>query len=190
MDKHFVQVDGIDIPYRVVVSNRARALRITVRPGGECIVTQPKRASLAFVHNSVQKKKQWLYKTYVKMQRVQPVLQVSKSESKRMYTAYKERARAFISERVRYWSSYYPYPFSKIVIRNQKSRWGSCSHTGVLSFNYKLYFLAPELVDYVVVHELCHLQEMNHSRSFWCLVEKHIKNYRDLRGQLRAHSLS
>lgn len=76
--------------------------------------------------------------------------------------------------------------YGRITIRNQKTRWGSCSGKGNLNFNCLL-MLAPEAVrDYVVVHELCHLLEMNHSRRFWALVESHMPNYKESRKWLRT----
>jgi len=74
----------------------------------------------------------------------------------------------------------------KIAIRNQRSRWGSCSKKGNLNFNYKLVFLPPEVRDYVIVHELCHIKEFNHGRGFWALVAETIPEYKDLRKQLRS----
>jgi hypothetical protein len=71
------------------------------------------------------------------------------------------------------------------LIKNTSSRWGSCSRLGNLNFNYKIVFLPPELQDYLVVHELCHLGQFNHSQSFWNLVKKTIPEYLRLRKNLR-----
>ena len=80
-------------------------------------------------------------------------------------------ARALVHERVKHFSMHYEakhgIAHGKIAIRNQKSRWGSCSKKGNLNFNYKLVFLDPELRDYVIVHELCHIKEFNHGKGFW-----------------------
>jgi predicted metal-dependent hydrolase len=73
----------------------------------------------------------------------------------------------------------------KIAIRNQKSRWGSCSKKGNLNFNYKLVFLSPELRDYVIVHEICHIKEFNHGEGFWSLVAEAVPDHRELRKQLK-----
>ena len=72
-----------------------------------------------------------------------------------------------------------------VRIRNQKRRWGSCSHTGNLRFNWRLAMLEPALTEYVVVHELCHLTHMNHSPDFWALVARHLPNVKELRQRLR-----
>ena len=86
------------------------------------------------------------------------------------YLLHKERARKLAEEKVKYWNRFYGFEFGRISIRNQKSRWGSCSSKKNLSFNYKIVFLKEELQDYLIVHELCHLKHMNHSKRFWTLV--------------------
>ncbi len=83
-------------------------------------------------------------------------------------------------------NQYYQLPIRKVFIKNLKSRWGSCSERGNLNFNYKLVFLPSELVDYVIVHELCHLREFNHSPKFWCAVAEVLPNHRSLRQALRT----
>lgn len=101
------------------------------------------------------------------------------------YRQHKEQARTIITDRVLHWNQFYKFQYNRIAIRNQRRRWGSCSSLGNLNFNYKLIFLPPHLVDYVVVHELCHLQELNHSRSFWTLVEYTVPDYMQRKAQLR-----
>lgn len=76
-----------------------------------------------------------------------------------------------------------------ITIRGQKTRWGSCSTSGNLSFNYNLLRFRKEVIDYVIIHELCHIKEMNHSAKFWKLVEKFCPDYKFLRKELKNHSL-
>lgn len=68
-------------------------------------------------------------------------------------------------------------PFSKVTIRNQKTRWGSCSSRHAISLNYKLLFLEAAIVQYVLIHELCHTVHLNHSARFWALVQTHEPNY-------------
>lgn len=98
---------------------------------------------------------------------------------------HKEEARAIINARVAHYNRYYNHPVRRIFIKNSKSRWGSCSSAGNLNFNYKLLFLPPEVLDYVVVHELCHLRHFNHGPEFWALVAEALPNHKDLRRLLR-----
>ncbi|MCA9392553.1 M48 family metallopeptidase, partial [candidate division WWE3 bacterium] len=100
------------------------------------------------------------------------------------YKEYGEKAREIITRRVEYYAKKYNYSFNKLAIRNQKSRWGSCSKKGNLNFNYRIIFLPAKLRDYVIFHELCHLTELNHSKNFWLLVAREFPEYKDLRNQL------
>lgn len=75
--------------------------------------------------------------------------------------------------------------YGRVSIKEQKSRWGSCSSKGNLNFNWKLVLAPPEILDYVVVHELCHLKEMNHSPAFWELVEQIVPDYKEKRKWLK-----
>ena len=104
--------------------------------------------------------------------------------------AYKEqveRTRALVSARTAYWSKVYSIPYGRISIRKQKTRWGSCSREGNLNFNYRLGFLPLELVDYIIVHELCHIPQHNHSTAFWALVAQTQPGWKELRSQLEKY---
>ncbi|MBE5959426.1 MAG: M48 family metallopeptidase [Lachnospiraceae bacterium] len=86
--------------------------------------------------------------------------------------------------RVEYFANVMNVTYGRVSIRNQKTRWGSCSSKGNLNFNYRLYFLDTELMDYVIVHELSHRIHMNHSKDFWNVVEKYCPDYRQYRDKL------
>ena len=89
-----------------------------------------------------------------------------------------DKARIFIPERVKYYAEVIGVDYGRITIRCQKTRWGSCSSKGNLNFNCLLMLMPSEVIDYVVVHELCHIKQMNHSKAFWKEVEKVLPNYR------------
>jgi predicted metal-dependent hydrolase len=102
------------------------------------------------------------------------------------YLKYKEEARRLVNERLEFFNKIYGLPLNRITIRNTKSRWGSCSKKGNLNFNYKIALLPPALADYLVVHELCHIKEFNHSQKFWDLVALALPNYKKLRKELKV----
>jgi predicted metal-dependent hydrolase len=90
-----------------------------------------------------------------------------------------------VIKRLEYFNSIYGYSYNNIRIKKQKTRWGSCSEKKNINFNIKIMFLPQELFDYIIVHELCHLGEFNHSRRFWNLVAKTQPNYIDLKNRLK-----
>ncbi len=100
---------------------------------------------------------------------------------------YREEARNILEKRVAYYHPLTGGRYTAVTVRDQKSRWGSCSSRGTLSFNYRLIFAPPEILDYVVVHELCHLTHMNHSKDFWNKVGSVIPDYKLRRKWLREH---
>lgn len=100
---------------------------------------------------------------------------------------YRNMARTRLESRVAYYHSLTGGHYSRITVRDQKTRWGSCSSSGTLSFNYRLIFAPDIILDYVVVHELCHLTHMNHSRDFWDMVGSILPDYREYRKWLREH---
>lgn len=109
--------------------------------------------------------------------------------SKKQYAECKETARVLVHARLAHFNQFYGFDYTRVFMKNLKSRWGSCSKLRNLNFNYKIVFVSPELQDYLIVHELCHLSEFNHSPKFWTLVEKTIPDYVHLRQQLRAKRL-
>ncbi len=102
------------------------------------------------------------------------------------YLEYKEKAREIATSRLEYFNQHYKLTYGKVSIRNQKSRWGSCSSKGNLNFNYKIALLPPHLADYVIVHELCHRGQFNHSQKFWDLVGETLSNYEKLVIELKG----
>jgi len=100
---------------------------------------------------------------------------------------YRIQAAKLIKERTDKLSARLGLTYNRVIIRGQKTRWGSCSHKGNLSFNWKL-IMAPEpVIDYVIIHELAHLKEMNHTKRFWELVAQHCPEWREHRKWLKDH---
>ncbi|HWC57452.1 MAG TPA: M48 family metallopeptidase [Candidatus Paceibacterota bacterium] len=104
-------------------------------------------------------------------------------------TVQKKAARAQVHARLAHFNAHYAFTYNKVFIRNQRSRWGSCSSKRNLNFSFKLTQLPPELADYIIVHELCHLKEFNHSPRFWALVAETIPDYKTRRSRLYQYPL-
>jgi predicted metal-dependent hydrolase len=102
---------------------------------------------------------------------------------------YIEQARELLTERAKYYSSITGFNFSRIAIRDQKTRWGSCSAKGNLNFNWRLVMAPSWVSDYVVVHEICHLKRMDHSKAFWQMVEKYMPHYKEAKKWLKVNGL-
>jgi len=96
---------------------------------------------------------------------------------RRLTTQKREQARCLVENRISYFNRFYNFEINRIAIKNTKTRWGSCSSKRNLNFNYKIIYLKSALADYLLVHELCHLGELNHSKKFWALVSKTIPDY-------------
>jgi predicted metal-dependent hydrolase len=176
---------GIAYEYSVRKNVRAKRVSISLQPDGKVTVTKPTRIPLYMVDAFVKSQAEWI------SVRVEKYRALDAAAPKvPPYKDVKERARTVITERVHYFAPLYNQVVKKITIRNQKTRWGSCSANGTLSFNYHLLFIEPELLDYVIVHEICHLLAHNHSGKFWKLVAEQVPNYRQLRAQLRKKSFS
>ncbi len=102
------------------------------------------------------------------------------------YTKYKEAARALAKSRLAYYNQFYGFHINRVAIKNSRTRWGSCSRKGNLNFNYRLALLPQDMADYIIVHELCHLGEFNHSPKFWALVAKTLPNWKEIRKKFKG----
>jgi len=182
MEKQII-LDGQKIKYTLKISTRAKRLRLAVYCNGDLTVTQPRFLSSKVVDKFIKEKSAWITGKIANFKN-------SKNEplnllTRRDYLNNREKARALISERLAYFNSFYNFKYGRINIRDQKSRWGSCSRQGNLNFNFRLLYLQPEVRDYVIIHELCHLKEFNHSPSFWKLVSRVSPDFKVLRSKLK-----
>jgi len=106
--------------------------------------------------------------------------------SRTNYLNHKKEARVFIFERLEYYSKIHGFEFNRVSIRNQRTRWGSCSRKGNLNFNYRILMLPQHLTNYIIIHELCHLKELNHSPRFWNLMAQVMPEYQESKRELRV----
>ena len=135
----------------------------------------------------MKKRKKISYKWYFRRFRRRPLRLRS---SKKHYLENKNQALEFARERIHCLNKAYGFRFNNISVKNQKTRWGSCSIKGNLNFNYRILLLPSHISDYIIVHEICHLKELNHSKRFWDLVAISIPNYSEIRKELRRAKLN
>jgi predicted metal-dependent hydrolase len=180
-----VILGGKEVFYEIRSSRRARRLGLTVYPGGRLVLTLPKRIALNTTNLSVirfiQSHGQWIAKS---LQRFADKRKLPSGAWD--YQENRERALLLAQRRLEHFNSHYGLRYERITIRNNRTRWGSCSRKGNLNFSYKIVHLSPELFDYIIVHELCHLRHFDHSAAFWKSVQETIPNYKALQRELRT----
>ncbi len=175
------------VSYVLRVSKRAKRMRLAVYRGGDLVVTVPQSTDESFIKKILLKKAEWIIKKIEYFKKLVPLK--SATASRLHYAEHRDMALSFAKERVIYWNQFYGFDYQKISVKNQKTRWGSCSKKGNLSFNYKIVFLPPVFADYIIVHELCHLKAFNHSQNFWNLVIQTTPQYKQIRKELKQLSL-
>lgn len=164
----------------VVKSNR-RTVSIRVNADLTVTVRAPRYATGKEIQRILAEKESWIQKQIDRLREKQALLQTGELSylSDDEIRELANRALKYIPERVKYYAQLMGVKYGRITIRNQKTRWGSCSSKGNLNFNCLLMLTPPKVIDYVVVHELCHRKEMNHSKAFWSEVEKVLPDYRE-----------
>lgn len=179
----------MELEYELKKSRRAKNIRLTVRSDSSVLVTVPWWVPKYLGKKFFDSKKKWIIEQINKYQNINTPRagKYQKKLTRKDYLENKEKARMFILERLEHFNQFYNFRYSRVAIRDVRTRWGSCSRSGNLNFCYKLLFLSPELADYIVVHELCHLGELNHSTAFWSLVKKTMPDYKKLRKALKGN---
>jgi predicted metal-dependent hydrolase len=173
--------------YTLKYSTHARRLRITVRCDASVVVTVPHFFSHSNVEKFLSDKAGWILRKVAYFKKIgRNGLVIARRGGVVEYRKLKHQARVLVKEKITQINKFYNFSFNRICIKNHKSRWGSCSKKGNLNFNYKIIHLPVELAEYIVVHELCHLKELNHSSRFWALVARAVPDYKARRRKLKA----
>ncbi len=184
MDTYAMSSKDSVIEYRVIRSRR-KTIEIQIRPDGQVVVRAPIQASEEQIRAFVRKKSHWIREHAAAAAAREPedVDLLSQAEIRELA----ERAVKVIPQRVAYYAPRVGVTYGRITIRNQRTRWGSCSAKGNLNFNCLLMLMPPEVLDSVVVHELCHRREMNHSPRFYALVRSVYPEYDRWTSWLKAN---
>ncbi|MBQ6635283.1 MAG: M48 family metallopeptidase [Lachnospiraceae bacterium] len=172
---------------RIIRSSR-RTLSLQVKNDGQVIVRAPRHVTLQEIAAFVRKNSAWLHKHLEKVRKEKELNAASPVQPLTMDDIQKlaDEALRVIPGRVAHFAPLVGVTYGRITVRNQRTRWGSCSSKGNLNFNCLLMLAPPDILDYVVVHELCHRKEMNHSPKFWAEVAKVIPDYKERQKWLRT----
>lgn len=168
-----------------LVKSRRRTMSVEIKGDGQIIVRVPNRVSRAAAEKFLEEKSDWIEKHLSKIREKEESKEtLPKFTEKELYII-KKQAKREIPFLVEEYAAKIGVTYEHISIRAQKTLWGSCTAEGNLNFNCLLVLLPERVERYVVVHELCHRKEMNHSQKFWREVEKILPDYRELRKQLK-----
>ena len=168
--------------YEIIRSSR-KTLALEITRDGQLKVRAPYKVSRKEIQNFVKSKESWIFKHLKRIEetKAEQPEPLSSEEIEKLV----QKALQVLPVKVEHYARIIGVTYGRITIRNQKTRWGSCSSKGNLNFNCQLMRLPEELQDYVVVHELCHRKEMNHSSDFWKEVEYIMPDYQERRARLK-----
>ena len=174
--EELVKIAGLSV---LLVRSSRKTLAVQIRADGTVIARAPLRMPKDRILCFLSEKASWIRMQQGKMQerenmRQQACIHLDAAQEKEL----RERAKSVLAQRTAYFARQVGVTYGRITVRDQKTRWGSCSQTGNLNFNFRLILAPPEVLDYVVVHELCHRRQMNHSAQFWQEVAQVLPDYR------------
>ncbi len=174
--EELVKIAGLSV---LLVRSSRKTLAVQIRADGTVIARAPLRMPKDRILCFLSEKASWIRMQQGRMQerenmRQQARIHLDAAQEKEL----RERAKSVLAQRTAYFARQIGVTYGRITVRDQKTRWGSCSQTGNLNFNFRLILAPSEVLDYVVVHELCHRRQMNHSTQFWQEVAQVLPDYR------------
>lgn len=178
-----------ELPYTLIRSSR-KSFSLSISPDCQITLRVPTRATAKEIEHLLIDKRIWIITRYLEAQKrleERPVSELTDTQRTALKRRYIAAAKEYFPKRAAYFVQFTGGSYNRITIRDQKTRWGSCSAKGTLSFNWRLMLAPPTILDYVVVHELCHLTHMDHSAAFWQKVADVYPDYRSARKWLKEH---
>ena len=167
-----------------LVRAKRKTMAMRVEADGKIVVRAPYRMPAELADRFVESHREWILKQQQTSKILDKLKHIYTEEEKKRY---REEAKKVLGAKCRFFAEKMQVDYGRITIREQKTRWGSCSGAGNLNFNWKLVLMPEEIQDYLVVHELAHRREMNHGKQFWALVAAEIPDYKGRRDWLRLH---
>jgi predicted metal-dependent hydrolase len=162
-----------------------RTLSLLVTHEGRVLVKAPKRTPEKYVLDFVNSKSSWIQKKLAQVSNSQKSVEGLELENLDILKQ-KKLAKLLFIEKIEYWSSKMFLKYRGLRLSSARTRWGSCTHQNIISINWRLSLLPTELLDYVIIHELAHIKEKNHSSDFWNIVSKYCSDYKATRKQLKS----
>jgi len=179
-----IKIKDQDIDYKIRKSKRAKRLRLAVYCDTKIIVTIPYRANENIIEKFLYEKANWLLAKIKYFQNNKN--NIFNNLPHNDYQQQKNKALEIVESIIDKYNKDKRFKFNKIKIKNQKTRWGSCSSRSNININYKIVHLPEKVAEYIVVHELCHLLEFNHSKKFWNLVSIYFPDYLEIKKNLKV----
>lgn len=170
-----------------ITKSKRKTISLQIKPDGSMELKVPLQTTNAQIQEFLNQKSDWINKHLQAVKERQQQMSQIKSLTMEEIRDLANQALEVIPKRVSYFAEIVGVTYGKITIRNQKSKWGSCSSKGNLNFNCLLMLMPTEVQDYIVVHELCHRKEMNHSPKFWAEVRKVLPDYEKQKSWLKEH---
>ena len=183
-DSRTIYVDGVGL-ILFERSIRAKRVIISVKPSNGVRVAIPNRVSFKSVLEFVNLKKPWIQKHLVRIKQMESQRQAVNSS----VIIDKADASKKLASRLHYLAEKHGFTYNRVITRNQKTRWGSCSSKNNISLNMKLVLLPEDLMDYVIIHELVHTRIHDHSKGFWGELGKYIGDEKAVAKRLRRYGL-
>jgi predicted metal-dependent hydrolase len=181
MKSGIIESLGKEIPYKIIRRRGMRRMLLSISSRGELVMTVPKLAPSMFITSFLRQSSAWIEKHLHHI----GTHRSAREERQREYAARRSEAKSIIERRVSELSLRHGFRYRKISVRNQQTRFGSCSRIGNLSFQYRIAFFPPEERDYIIIHELCHLRHFDHSPAFWAEVGAFVPDHERIRRRLR-----
>ena len=181
-----MSLNNLKYKLRIIKSKR-KSIALQIQSSDEVIVRAPRHMGMADIEKFIDKHKSWIDKSLLKMKGMEEAHKDLRKYTDAEVREMAEAATRVIPERVRHYAPIVGVDYGNITIRNQKTRWGSCTASGNLNFNVALMRAPLEIMDYVIVHELCHRLELNHSPKFWKEVERVMPEYKKYEKWLKVN---
>ena len=180
-----VEIDGVG-PVLFERSKRARHVNISVKPFKGVRVAVPYRVPFNKAEEFSHIKIDWIKMQLEKMKQYEREYNLSSGTNDNIDET---RAKSMLTGRLKYLAEKNGYTYNRVFVRNQKTRWGSCSHQNNISLNMKLVLLPEELMDYVILHELVHTHRKDHSKAFWTEMDKLVGDGKTISSRLRKYGI-